>query len=151
MLPRYSIADAIRAHIERLVHQPSSTVWLRGIRLKTDQFDQALDFYSNLLGLPLHEVTIDPKTDRPRAHFIDAIGDEILLIEETVPDEASTGLEIAFSMPQRVWYLFRSRLETRGYDYESVGDTLYLKDINGTIIRVKALDETSFQASDLFQ
>lgn len=148
MLPRDSIADAIRARIERLLHRPSSTVWLHRVRIKTDRFDESLDFYANLLGLSLGEITADPKTRRARVRLLDATGDVIVEIEETVSDEVTTGLRIAFSMPRRVWYLFRSRLETRHYNYENIGDTIYLKDANGTPVQVTALDNTSFQASD---
>lgn len=146
MLPRHSIADAIRARIERLLHRPSTTVWLHRVSIRTDRFDESLIFYTNLLGLSLDEVTIDPETGYPRAHLLDATGNEILQIEETVANEATSSLKIAFSMPTRVWYLFRSRLESRGYNYEDVGGILYLRDTIGTPIQVKALDDDSFQA-----
>ncbi len=134
-----SLLDSPLRQAERALRRPSSTLWLRGVCLRTASFEESLDFYVRTLGLTLGRVGAHPITGSPRAWMLDAEGVEILELLE-VDNEDETGVhELAFGMPRRTVILLRSRLDLQDIPYTAAGRSVYFKDPAGTTIRVDSL------------
>ena len=129
--------DSAYRQAERALRKPSSAIWLRAVSLRTARFDEALDFYTQALGLTLGDVGADPLTARVRAQMLDAEGRPVLQLVEA--DEAGGVGELAFGMPRRTVALLRSRLDLQGVRYTDAGGALYVADPDGTTLRVEAL------------
>ncbi|MEM1115359.1 MAG: VOC family protein [Bacteroidota bacterium] len=130
--------DSPLRQAERALRKPSSAIWLRSVCVRTTQFDDALDFYVNTLGLTLGSVGVHPLTAQPRAQMLDAEGHEVFELVDS-DDEARGVHELAFGMPRRTVTLLRARLGVQGIDYTDAGDTLYFRDVDGTLLRIEAL------------
>src|SRR5688500_17927726 len=129
---------------ERAFRRPSSTIWLHRVRVATQRFDEALQFYVGTLGLTLRTVELDPA--RPahlRALLTDAEARDVLeLVEVDADGYTETRLsELAFCLPRRTWQALRVRLETQGYTYALSGGALSFADADGLPLRVEALEK----------
>jgi catechol 2,3-dioxygenase-like lactoylglutathione lyase family enzyme len=130
--------DSAYRQAERALRKPSSAVWLRGVALRTSRFDEALQFYTQALGLTLGDVGADPLSARVRAQMLDAEGRPVLQLVESDGDAGGVR-ELAFGMPRRTVALLRSRLGLQGVRYTDAGGALYVEDPDGTTLRVEAL------------
>ena len=131
--------DSAYRQAERALRRPSSAVWLRSVCVRTTRFDQALDFYVTALGLTLGGLGVHPLTAQPRAQLLDAEGHQVFELVESEDDHARGVHELAFGMPRRVVALLRARLDLQGVAYQEAGAGLYLRDVDGTLLRIEAL------------
>ncbi|WP_420457574.1 VOC family protein [Rubrivirga sp.] len=131
--------DSAYRQAERALRKPSSAVWLRSVSVRTARFDEALDFYVTALGLTLGGLDVHPLTARPRAHLLDAEGRRVFELVEADGDAGRGAHELAFGMPRRTVTLLRARLDLQGIAYTSTAGALYLRDVDGTLLRVEAL------------
>lgn len=131
--------DSAYRQAERALRKPSSAVWLRSVCVRTTRFDEALDFYVTALGLTLGNLGVHPLTAQPRAKLLDAEGHEVFELVESDDAHARGVHELAFGMPRRIFSLLRSRLDLQGRDYTEVSGALYLRDVDGTLLRIEAL------------
>ena len=123
---------------ERALRKPSSAVWLRSVCVRTTRFDDALQFYVETLGLTLGGLGVHPLTAQARAQLLDAEGNRVFELVDS--DEEARGVhELAFGMPRRTVTLLRARLAARGVEYTDAGDTIYVEDVDGTLLRIEAL------------
>ena len=129
------------AAAERTLRKPSSAVWLRGVRVRTARFDDALAFYGTLLGLTLGGVRVHPVSSALSAQMTDAEGHPILEIVEAADAATGAGPELAFGMPRRTWQLLRARLDTQMWPYEATDDCLYVADADGTALRIESMGD----------
>ena len=125
---------------ERALRKPSSTVWLQSVCVRTTRFDEALDFYVRTLGLTLDGVGVHPLTAAARAKMLDAEGNQVFELVESTGDAVRGVHELAFGMPRRTWHLLRARLSMQSVDYTEAGDSLWLEDVDGTTLRIQALN-----------
>ena len=132
-------ADSAYRQAERALRKPSSAVWLRSVCVRTTRFDRALDFYVTALGLTLGGLGVHPLTAQPRAQLLDAEGHQVFELVESDDDHARGVHELAFGMPRRVVALLRARLDLQGVPYQEAGAGLYLRDVDGTLLRIEAL------------
>ena len=128
---------------ERALRKPSSTVWLQSVCVRTTRFDEALDFYVRTLGLTLEGVSVHPMTAAPRARMLDAEGNQAFELVEAKGDAVRGVHELAFGMPKRTWQLLRVRLAMQGVEYTEAGQSLWLEDVDGTTLRIEALNGTA--------
>ena len=128
---------------ERALRKPSSTVWLQSVCVRTTRFDDALDFYVRTLGLTLEGVSVHPLTSALRAKMLDAEGNPVFELVEAEGDAVLGVHELAFGMPRRTWHLLRARLAMQGVDYTEAGHSVWLQDVDGTTLRIEALDAAS--------
>lgn len=131
--------DSAYRQAERALRKPSSAVWLRSVCVRTTRFDEALDFYVTALGLTLGDLGVHPITAQPRAKLLDAEGHEVFELVESDDAHARGVHELAFGMPRRVFSLLRSRLDLQGREYTEAAGALYLRDVDGTLLRIEAL------------
>ena len=124
---------------ERALRKPSSAIWLRSVCVRTTQFDDALDFYVNTLGLTLGSVGVHPLTAQPRAQMLDAEGHQVFELVESDDASARGVHELAFGMPRRTVTLLRARLGMQDVSYTDTGNALYFRDVDGTLLRIEAL------------
>jgi glyoxylase I family protein len=129
---------------ERAIRRPSSTIWLHRVRVATQCFDDALQFYVGTLGLTLRTVELDPA--RPanlRALLTDAEARDVIELVELDAEGANQTRvsELAFCLPRRSWQALRARLENQGYKYALTGGALAFSDADGLPLRVEALSE----------
>ena len=124
---------------ERALRKPSSAIWLRSVCVRTTRFDEALDFYVTALGLTLGGLGVHPLTAQPRAQMLDAEGNRVFELVESQDDAARGVHELSFGMPRRVVALLRARLDLQDIDYTDAGGSLYLRDVDGTLLRIEAL------------
>lgn len=139
MSPTTAALDSAYRQAERTLRKPSSAVWLRSVCVRTARFDDALDFYVSALGLTLGGLGVHPLTAQPRAQLLDAEGNEVFELVESNDAQAQGVHELAFAMPRRVLLLLRARLDLQGVSYQDVGAGLYLRDVDGTLLRIEAL------------
>ena len=130
--------------LERALKNPSSTIWLGHVCVTTGRFEEALGFYSGLLGLSLRTVERHPlHFDRLRAVLIDAEGQDVIELVEapevsgTVPQSGVNRL--GFRLPRRSWQALRSRLDAHDVPYDLADGSLSLDDPNGIRLRVEPL------------
>lgn len=135
------LADSPLRAAERTLRKPSTAVWLRSVRVRTQQFDEALAFYGSLLGLSIRAVRVHPVTAVLSAQMTDAEGHDVLELVESDDAHASGGHELSFGMPRRTWHLLRARLDTHKWPYETSGDCLYVSDADGTELRIESLGD----------
>ena len=135
-----SLSESPYRQAERALRKPSSTVWLQSVCVRTTRFDEALDFYVRTLGLTLDGVSIHPLTLAPRAKMLDAEGNQVFELVEAEGDATRGVHELAFGMPKRTWHLLRARLAMQGVDYTEAGQSLWLEDVDGTTLRIEALN-----------
>ncbi len=129
---------------ERAIRRPSSTIWLHRVRVATQRFDDALQFYVGTLGLTLRTVELDPaRPTQLRALLTDAEARDVLeLVELDVDGANHTRVsELSFCLPKRSWQALRARLETQGYPYAVTAGALAFSDADGLPLRVEALSE----------
>ena len=131
--------DSAFRQAERALRKPSSTIWLRSVCIRTTRFDEALDFYVTSLGLTLGALGVHPITAQTRAQFLDAEGNQVFELLESDDESARGAHELAFGMPRRTVTLLRSRLDLQGIDFTDTPSALYLRDVDGTLLRVEAL------------
>ena len=131
--------DSAYRQAERTLRKPSSAIWLRSVCVRTARFDEALDFYVTALGLTLGGLGVHPLTAQPRAQLLDAEGNQVFELVESADDTARGVHELAFGMPRRTVTLLRARLDLLGIAYTPTGDALYLRDVDGTLLRIEAL------------
>ena len=131
--------DSAYRQAERTFRKPSSAVWLRSVCVRTTRFDEALGFYVTALGLTLGGIGVHPLPAQPRAKLLDAEGHEVFELVESADDAARGVHELAFGMPRRIVSLLRSRLDLQDIPYSEAGGTLYLRDVDGTLLRIEAL------------
>ena len=131
--------DSAYRQAERALRKPSSTVWLRSVCVRTTRFDDALDFYVTALGLTLGGLGVHPLTAQPRAQLLDAEGNRVFELVESDDDSARGVHELAFGMPRRTVTLLRARLDLQGVAYREAAGALYLRDVDGTLLRIEAL------------
>ncbi len=139
MSPTSATLDSAYRQAERALRKPSSAVWLRSVCVRTTRFDEALDFYVTALGLTLGSLGVHPLTMQPRAQLLDAEGHQVFELVETDDTESRGVHELAFGMPRRVFVLLRSRLDLQDIEYTDGGNALYLRDVDGTLLRIEAL------------
>ena len=139
MSPSTAALDSAFRQAERALLKPSSAVWLRGVCVRTARFDEALEFYVATLGLTLGGLGVHPLTARPRAQLLDAEGHQVLELVESDGAEARGVHELAFGVPRRVVALVRARLDLRGIEYTDAAGVLYLRDVDGTLLRIEGL------------
>lgn len=131
--------DSAYRQAERALRKPSSAVWLRSVCVRTTRFDEALDFYVTALGLTLGGLGVHPLTAQPRARLLDAEGHEVFELVESDDDAARGVHELAFGMPRRIVALLKARLDLQDIDYTEAGGGIYLRDVDGTLLRIEAL------------
>ena len=131
--------DSAYRQAERALRKPSSAVWLRSVCVRTTRFDEALDFYVTALGLTLGDIGVHPLTARTRAKLLDAEGHEVFELVDSEDDAARGVHELAFGMPRRIVALLRARLDLQGIEYTEVARALYLRDVDGTLLRIDVL------------
>ena len=137
-----SLSESPLRQAERALRKPSSTVWLQSVCVRTTRFDEALNFYVRTLGLTLDGVSIHPITSAPRAQMLDAEGNPVFELVEAQGDAVRGVHELAFGMPRRTWHLLRARLSMQGVNYTEAGQSLWLEDVDGTTLRIEALNLT---------
>lgn len=136
--------DTPRRILERALKNPSSTIWLGHVCVTTARFEEALGFYSGLLGLSLRTVERHPlHFDRLRAVLIDAEGQDVIELVEHPPTSGivpQPGLnQLGFRLPRRSWLALRSRLDAHDVPYDLTADALSLDDPDGIRLRVEPL------------
>ena len=134
-----TLGTSPRRAAERALRKPSSTVWLRGVRVRTQHFDEALRFYGSLLGLAVGGVHVHPVSARMSACMNDADGNTVLEVVETREATQAGTNELSFVMPRRTWQLLRVRLDTQLWPYETVGDMLVVRDVDGHVLRIESM------------
>lgn len=107
------------------------------LHLHTRNFRRALNFYSEVLGLALEDITVVPETLGPCAHFLNGSGECILKIYEANEEDSADYAGITFVMPSRTWYLLRARLDTQNYPYKKADSLIIFKDMDGRPIQVR--------------
>lgn len=130
--------DSPLRQAERTFRRPSTAVWLRAVTVRTVRFDDALAFYVNAIGLTLGGLDVHPLTGETRAHLLDGEGAPVLHLVET-DGTVVAGHELAFGMPRRTLLLLQARLKNLGIVYTQAGDSLFVSDVDGTLLRVEAL------------
>ena len=133
-----AVLDSAYRQAERTLRKPSTAVWLQSVCVRTARFDEALEFYVNVLGLTLGGLGVHPLTAQPRAQMLDAEGHRVF----ELVDAGDTGRgvhELAFAMPRRTVTLLRSRLDLQGVAYKEAGGAIFLHDVDGTLLRIEAL------------
>lgn len=131
--------DSAYRQAERTLRKPSTAVWLRSVSVHTARFDQAVDFYVTALGLTLGGLDAHPLTSRPRAQLLDAEGRRVFELVEADADTVRGAHELVFGMPRRTVTLLRARLDLQRIDYTSTAGAVYLRDVDGTLLRIEAL------------
>lgn len=139
MSPSTAPLDSAFRQAERALRKPSSAIWLRSVCVRTTRFDEALAFYVNTLGLTLGAVGVHPVTTQPRAQMLDAEGHQVFELVESADDSARGVHELAFGMPRRTVTLLRARLDLQGIQYTETPSAIYLRDVDGTLLRIEAL------------
>ena len=139
MSPTAAALDSAYRQAERALRKPSTTVWLRSVCVRTTRFDDALDFYVTALGLTLGGLGVHPLTAQPRAQLLDVEGNRVFELVESDDSTARGVHELAFGMPRRTFTLLRARLDLQGVEYREVAGALYLRDVDGTLLRIDAL------------
>jgi catechol 2,3-dioxygenase-like lactoylglutathione lyase family enzyme len=131
--------DSAYRQAERTLRKPSSAIWLQSVCVRTARFDEALEFYVNVLGLTLGGLGVHPLTAQPRARMLDAEGHQVFELVEA-PEDTGRGIhELAFGMPRRTVTLLRSRLDLQGVEYKEAGGALFLRDVDETLLRIETL------------
>ncbi len=131
--------DSAYRQAERTLRKPSSAIWLRSVCVRTARFDEALDFYCTALGLTLGGLGVHPLTAQPRAQLLDAEGHQVFELVESDDATARGVHELAFGMPRRTVTLLRARLDLQGIAYTPTPGAIYLRDVDGTLLRIEAL------------
>ena len=139
MSPTSAALDSAYRQAERALRKPSSAIWLRSVCVRTTRFDEALDFYVTALGLTLGGLGVHPLTAQPRAQMLDAEGHQVFELVESDDDSARGVHELAFGMPRRTVTLLRARLDLQGIRYTETPSAIYLRDVDGTLLRIEAL------------
>lgn len=139
MSPTTAALDSAYRQAERALRKPSSAIWLRSVCVRTTRFDEALDFYVTALGLTLGGLGVHPLTAQPRAQMLDAEGHQVFELVESDDDSARGVHELAFGMPRRTVTLLRARLDLQGIEYTETPAAIYLRDVDGTLLRIEAL------------
>ena len=83
---------------------------------------------------------MNDQTSAPRAKMLDAEGNQVFELVEAEGDAMRGVHELAFGMPKRTWHLLRARLAMQGVDYTEAGQSLWLEDVDGTTLRIEALN-----------
>ncbi len=112
--------------------------------LMTKDLQEAIAFYTDVLGLALKVEELDPiRKGHRRAMLVDASGQEVIELIEypalqhaSVPGHGAIN-HIGFRLPARNWQSLRSRLDTLGYPYQEVENRLFLRDADEVVLEVE--------------
>lgn len=127
---------------DRLNQQAS--IRLTHAAVMTKKIDQAIEFYTDVLGLSLKAIGDDPiRKGRRRAMLADREQREILEIIEmtelahpSIPGRGGIH-HIGFHLPKTEWHVLRSRLDAKGYGYEEIHGCLFVRDSDGLVLEIE--------------
>ena len=126
-------------------NQPvTRTVRLTHAALMTQNLDQAIEFYTSILGLDLRVDEEDPiRTGHRRAMLADRTDTDVIelieypnMMHTSVPGRGAVN-HIGFSMPERIWHSLRSRLDESGYPYQEIDGRLFLRDPDEVVLEIE--------------
>jgi glyoxylase I family protein len=110
----------------------------------TTDLDEAIRFYTDILGLELRTVEDDPvREGRERAMLMDERGHDVVEIIE-MPEMAHPSVpgrggihHLGFRLPDREWHSLRSRMDAAGYPYQEVKGRLFVRDADGLVLEIE--------------
>ncbi len=119
-------------------------LWLDHAAIITGALDDAIGFYSDLLGLRVHVVEADPiRVGRRRAMLYDSQGRDVLEIIEMTELDHRTVVgrgaihHLGFRFPRADWDALRDRLDACGRHYSEVSDRLFVRDNDGLMLEIE--------------
>ncbi len=122
----------------------TASVWLDHAAVISADLDNAIGFYSDLIGLRVHVVEEDPiREGRRRAMFFDSQGRDVLEIIEMKEFDHGTVVgrgaihHLGFRFPRADWDALRMRLYERGHHYSSVAGKLFVRDNDGLMLEIE--------------
>ena len=112
--------------------------------LMTRSLDEAVAFYTDVLGLELRVREEDPiRTGHRRAMLIDTSGDDVIELIE-YPDLQHTAIpghgainHLGFNMPARDWHALRSHLDVICYPYQELDGRLFVRDADEVVVEIE--------------
>ncbi len=121
------------------------SVRLTHAALMTQDLDQAIKFYTSIVGLELRIDEEDPiRAGHRRAMLTDQTETDVIelieypnMMHTSVPGRGAVN-HIGFSMSARIWHSLRSRLDTLGYPYQEVDGRLFLRDPDEVVLEIEA-------------
>jgi glyoxylase I family protein len=123
---------------------PPLSVSLDHASVMTTDLDEAVRFYTDILGLDLRTVEDDPvREGRKRAMLMDERGHDVVEIIE-MPEMAHPSVpgrggihHLGFRLPDREWHSLRSRMDAAGYPYQEVKGRLFVRDADGLVLEIE--------------
>lgn len=122
----------------------SVAIRLNHAAIVTTRLDDAVAFYTGLLGLSLRIVEEDPiRRGRRRAMLTDHQDGDVLEIIEmqelghpTIPGRGALH-HLGFCLPRREWHALRSRLDAGSYAYQEIDERLFVRDQDGLVLEIE--------------
>ena len=137
-----------RLRLQELVgkgHKESSGRGINHLAVFALDLEDTAEFYMNVMGMPVTMVTSN--RDEPRStHMIVDIGNGVGLsffdfphVERLqVPASEGAGgmMHVAIPIPQSRFLEIEGNLKDQGMTYRRIGDSVYLRDPNGTSLEI---------------
>jgi len=122
-----------------------SDIVLTHAALMTQNLDEAVAFYRDVLGLTLNVEEADPlRKGHRRAFLLDASERDVIELIEypelqhvSVPGHGAVN-HLGFRLPARNWQSLRSRLDALGYPYQEVEGRLFLRDADEVVLEIES-------------
>lgn len=112
--------------------------------IMTTDLEEAVAFYTDILGLALRVIEDDPVRDgRQRAMLTDRHGRDALEIIEmsemehpSVPGRGAIH-HLGFRLPTNEWQALRARLDDASHPYQETDDRLFVRDADGLVLEIE--------------
>jgi glyoxylase I family protein len=110
----------------------------------TTDLDDAVAFYTDILGLQLRTVEDDPvREGRQRAMLVDVRGHDVVEIIE-MPEMAHPSVpgrggihHLGFRLSKEEWHALRSRMDAAEYPYQETKGRLFVRDADGLVLEIE--------------
>jgi len=110
----------------------------------TTDLDEAVAFYTDILGLKLRTVEDDPvREGRQRAMLVDGQDHDVVEIIE-MPEMAHPSVpgrggihHLGFRLPRDEWQALRSRMDAAEYPYQEMKGRLFVRDADGLVLEIE--------------
>jgi len=123
---------------------PLQSVSLDHASIMTTDLDEAVEFYTEILGLELRTVEDDPvREGRQRAMLVDGRDHDVVEIIE-MPEMAHPSVpgrggihHLGFRLPRDEWQALRSRMDAAEYPYQEMKERLFVRDADGLVLEIE--------------